>query len=274
MKPWLPDLARNFAQSIGTPRAAPEPDAVEAPPPADALPVGALRILEDEYSDRRSAPRHEAEVEGRLQLPTAEHDCRILDLSTGGMSVVAQEAVLMPGMQVAVLAQSLPALVGTVRWSRSDGAFGVQFTRPIAASVIEKIGQLKRRIRSPRARRANLELPCVIWFDGIRYPVMVSNISVGGLMMIDPQPPMRGQRRLIRRGQPLMMHFPEMLPVGGHVRWTLGAKIGVMFTKLLPIAMAEEIQRISGLPIAWVDDVRQAHIDLDGARGGTPSWSD
>lgn len=270
--PWLPDLARSLASSIGTAREPPALETVEAPAAEQpAATTGLPRVLHDEYANRRSAERHEAEVEGRLQLPTAEHDCRILDLSTGGMSVVARDAVLMPGMQVAVLAQSLPALVGTVRWSRPDGAFGVQFTRAISASVIEKMGQIKRRVRTPRARRANLELPCIIWFEGIRYPVIVSNISVGGLLMIDPQPPMRGQRRLIRRGQPLMIHFPEMLPVGGHVRWAMGAKIGVMFTRLLPIAMAEEIQRMCGLPPAWLDEVRQAHIDIAGARGVLPS---
>lgn len=72
-------------------------------------------------------------------------------------------------------------------------------------------------------------------------------------------PPLRGERRLIRRGQPLMIHFPDMLPIGGHVRWTLGAKVGVMFTRLLPMAMAEDIQRVGGLPIGWLDDVEQAH---------------
>lgn len=270
--PWLPDLARSFASSIGASREPPALETVEAPALVEEpkATTGLPRVLHDEYADRRSAERHEAEVAARLQLPTAEHDCQILDLSTGGMSVVAQEAVLMPGMQVAVLAQSLPALIGTVRWARPDGAFGVQFTRSISASVIDKMGQIKRRVRTPRARRAELELPCIIWFGSIRYPVIVSNISVGGLLMIDPQPPMRGQRRLIRRGQPLMIHFPDMLPVGGHVRWTMGAKIGVMFTKLLPIAMAEEIQRMSGLPLAWLDDVRQAHVSLDGARGALP----
>lgn len=277
--PWLSELKRNITGTLPGPRDAlvidqpemlvPAPELLlpeESPEPVEEepQPQAGLRLIEDEFSDRRSAPRYEAEVAGRLQLPTIEHDCRVVDVSTGGMSVFSEEAMLMPGMQVAVLTQTLPALIGSVRWHRPDGMFGVQFTRTISQATIEKMGRLKRRIRTPRAHRVKLELPCVVQFNGAAHPVIVTNIAVGGLLMIDQRPAPRGKRRVIRRGQPLMIHFPDMLPIGGHVRWTCGTKIGAMFTRLLPLAMAEDLQRMCDLPSAWVEEVRQAHADLAG----------
>jgi hypothetical protein len=178
------------------------------------------------------------------------------------MKVISLSAVISIGEQVAVETQDFPPFLGTVTWSQ-DGEFGVRFVNSISADVISGVVKLTRRVRTPRASRVRLELPSIVYFDGTRHDVVVGNISVGGLMMTTGRPVRRGQRKLIRRGQALMIEFPELLPIGGHVRWTCGAKCGVMFSKLLAPPIAEEIVRMANLSPAFLDDVRLAHTELE-----------
>lgn len=206
----------------------------------------------------------EAPITGRLRLPASEHDCAIVELSEVEMSVAAQAEVI-AGQQVAVVAQGLPRLFGLVSWYQ-HGIVGVRFAQPLSAEVLEKAALLKRRVRSPRAGRGKIELPSSVCFDGDRHEVVVRNISAGGLMMTTELPVRRGQRKLIRDGQALMIHFPELLPIGGHVRWTCGGTCGVMFSKLLSIDMADDIARLTGLPGGWIDDVRLAHQAFDNSQ--------
>ncbi len=213
--------------------------------------------------DRRTEVRHEAQITGRLRLPASEHDCMIVDLSPAGMSVAAPGALVTIGEQVAVVTQDLPRLFGIICWSRG-AKFGVRFPRPLPPEVIEHAGRVRRRVRVPRAGRAEVEIDGIVYFDGTRHEVVVGNISAGGLMMTTKIPVRRGQRKPIRDGQALMIEFPDLLPIGGHVRWSCGAKSGVMFSRLLSFAMAEAIVRLGNLSPAWLDDVRLAHRDFEG----------
>ena len=212
--------------------------------------------------ERRSEPRQTAAFMGRLRLPASEQDCGIVDLSTSGMSIVTEDAVVSVGEQVAVVTQDFPRLIGIVQWT-ADGIIGIKFMSPLAPGIIEKVGEIRRRVRGPRAGRAKLELASVVYFDGAQHDVIVGNISVGGLLMTTCLPVLRGQRKLIRDGQALMIQLPELLPIGGHVRWTCGAQCGVAFSKLLPMPFAEEIARLGNLNAAWLDDVRLAHADFE-----------
>lgn len=207
-----------------------------------------------------------AQIRGRLRLPASEHDCELTELSEEGMTLAAPEAVVTPGVQVTLMTQDLPLLLGVVT-SQQHGNLVVRFARPLTADVLAKVAQLRRRIRGPRAGRADLELPSSVYFDGVRHVVVVRNISAGGLMMTTQLPVRRGQRKLVRTGQALMIHFPELLPVGGHVRWTCGGTCGVMFSKLLSQDMAEDIARLAGLPGSWIDDVRLAREDFEDCCG-------
>lgn len=219
-----------------------------------------VAVAEPDWENRRTEARHETAVIGRLRLPASEHECRIIDLSTGGMQVVAPDAAVSVGQQVAVATRNFPALVGIVCWSR-DGSFGVQFLKPIPQKLIPRLGRFKRRIRRPRAPRVPLSVPAVVFFDGIRRRVKVGNISVGGLMITAVQ----DGSKPIREGQALMIEFPELLPIGGHVRWTADNRCGIMFARLLPVAAAAEIGRLAGLGPAWLQEVRRAHSELSAA---------
>ncbi|WP_129790859.1 PilZ domain-containing protein [Sphingosinicella sp. CPCC 101087] len=234
------------------------PVSQDAPSASDAVSTAST----EPGSERRSQTRHDAGVMGRLRLPASEHDCWIVELSTGGMRIASEDSVVSVGEQVVVVTQNFPRLIGIARWAR-QGVIGIQFQRPIAPEVIAKMGEIRRRVRSPRAGRAKLELPSVVYFDGTQHDVVVGNISVGGLMMTTRLPVLRGQRKVIRDGQALMIQFPELLPIGGHVRWTCGARCGVAFSKLLPLPIAEEILRLGNLNPAWLDDVRRAHADFE-----------
>lgn len=204
----------------------------------------------------------EAPIGGRLRLPASEHECLIVRLDRLEMSVAAPAAVVVAGQQVTVFTQDLPRLLGLVTWVER-GTLGVRFARPLTAEMLAKVALLKRRVRTPRAARVKVELPSSVYFGGERHEVVVRNISAGGLMMTTQVAVRRGQRKLIRDGQALMIHFPELLPIGGHVRWSCGGTCGVMFSKLLSIEVAEHVARLTGLPNGWIDDVRLARADLD-----------
>lgn len=256
----LSRFARSLAGSFGAGDST-HPSHFEPPAPAPSSPEPAPAPAEDPRN-RRTGERHEARVMGRLRLPASEHDCEILDLSTGGLSGRAPEAPVSVGMQVTVVAQGLPRLLGVVRWT-ADGSFGLQFANPIAESVIETMGRLKRRVRQPRANRARVGIPCTVYFDGVQHRVTVENVSVGGMMITRGIETSRVPKKPIRKGQALMIQFPDMLPVGGHVRWTCGDQYGVMFSKLLKLSMAEEIRRLGNISYAWIDEVREAHHELE-----------
>lgn len=222
--------------------------------------AAAVARAETEWENRRAAARHQTAITGRLRLPASEHECRIVDLSAGGMQVVAPDAAVSVGQQVAVATRNFPALVGIVCWSR-EGSFGVQFLKPMPPRLIPKVGRLKRRVRRPRSPRVPLSLPAVVFFDGTRRRVTVGNISVGGLMITAVQ----DGSKPIRAGQALMIEFSELLPIGGHVRWAADNRCGIMFARLLPVAAAAEIGRLAGLGSAWLQEVKRAHAELSAA---------
>ncbi|WP_165374779.1 PilZ domain-containing protein [Sphingomonas montana] len=218
-----------------------------------------------EPDERRSEPRFETTVTGRVRLPASEHECQIADISTTGMNVFAPDAMINVGLQVAVMSQGLPLLVGIVRWF-NGGSFGVQFNKPISADIIERVSQLKRRVRSPRASRVKADFSAQVFFDSKIFPIIVRNISIGGLMMTTEPSFIRGKRKPIQIGQPLMIHIPDLFPFGGHVRWSCGSQYGVMFSKFLPSSVAHDISRIGNLNPAWIDDVRLTHMELGASR--------
>jgi hypothetical protein len=201
---------------------------------------------------------HGGRIGGRLRLPASEHECLIGQLNHEEMSLEAPDAAGVIGQQVMVLAQGLPPLIGLVS-SIGSGRLGVRFARPLSAGTLDKVASLKRRVRTPRAARVEVELPGSVCFAGERHAIVVRNISPAGLMMTTQVPVLRGQKKQIRDGQALMIHFPELLPISGHVRWTCGGTCGIMFSKLLSSDAAEHIVRLTGLPTGWVDHVRLAH---------------
>lgn len=209
-------------------------------------------------AENREAQRHDSEVSGRLRLPASEHDCKILDLSTLGMRLAAPCALVSVGEQVVVETQNFPLLLGNVVWRR-EREFGVQFVHPIAEAIVERVVRSTRRVRAPRAGRVAVKLPALVFFEDQRIDVLVCNISLGGLMMTARRPVMRGCRNPIRRGQALMIEFPEMWPLGGHVRWRCGAQAGIMFSRLLKPETAADVARMANLSPLFLDEVRCVH---------------
>lgn len=211
--------------------------------------------------ERRAAERHDADIVSRLRLPASEHDCQILDLSATGMRVVSPGTMVNLGEQVAIETQGFPLFLGVVSWRRND-AFGVQFVRPLSDDIVAGLIRFSRRVRTARAERMALNRSAIAYFDGNRIDVAVGNIAVGGLMMATHEHLRKGHRNLIRSGQALMIQFPELLPIGGHVRWTCGLQCGVMFSRPLKPSVAEDIVGETNLSSAFMDDVRRAQRDL------------
>ncbi len=211
--------------------------------------------------ERRSSERHDADIVSRLRLPASEHDCQILDLSATGMRVVSPDSLINMGEQVAIETQGFPLFLGTVTWRRGD-EFGVQFARPLSDDILQGLISFSRRVRTQRAPRMALNRQAIAYFDHNRIDVAVGNIAVGGLMMATHEHLRKGHRNLIRSGQALMIQFPELLPIGGHVRWTCGLQCGVMFSRPLRPSVAEDIVGETNLSSAFMDDVRRAQKAL------------
>lgn len=207
--------------------------------------------------DRRAAERHDADIVSRLRLPASEHDCQILDLSATGMRVVSPGALVNTGEQVAIETQGFPLFLGTVSWRRND-AFGVRFARPLSDDILQGLISFSRRVRTQRAPRMVLNRAAIAYFDHNRIDVTVGNIAVGGLMMATHEHLRKGHRNLIQTGQALMIEFPDLLPIGGHVRWTCGLQCGVMFSKPLKLSVAEDIVGERNTSSAFIEDVRRA----------------
>ena len=198
----------------------------------------------------RIAPRHETEIGAKLCVVDHEYDCTIRNVSTFGMTVALEVVHLCVGIQVLVVCESVPTLCGTIRWARG-GAFGIEFVKPLSLDQVFKMRQSAPAGMQPRPGRARLRMPAVARFADQSRKVDVLNLSVGGLMMASGLAPKPGQR--------LMVEFPDLRPIGGHVRWSSVGSCGVMFAELLPISAAEELAQRGGLPVGWLDEVRMVH---------------
>ena len=216
--------------------------------------TGAAGSLAAPDGGGRDGPRRDVAIPATLSLAGTEQDCLIRNISATGMTVVAPQVLVCIGHQVEIRCEQVGSVCGTVRWFER-GTFGVQFPAPIARDAVYSAREPLPEGIQPRGGRARMKLPATAHFDDAHIRVVVGNISVGGLMLTSPVP--------LRPSQTLMVEFARMRPIGGHVRWTEEDRCGVMFTRLLPIATAEEIAARAGLPPAWLDDVRVAHRELE-----------
>jgi hypothetical protein len=219
-------------------------------PAVETFAGGSIADRRPATQELRGVPRHEIEIAAKLIVMGAEHDCMIQNISTGGMTVVVRAPNVCMGVQVMVTCAMMPTLCGMVRWFRGD-AIGVEFVKSLSVDQVTRMRQMVPAGMQPRAARARIKLPATARFADQCRKVEVLNLSVGGLMMSCGLPP--------KPGQGLMIEFAEMLPIGGHVRWTEGGRCGVMFSKLLPIAAAEELARRGRIPDGWLDELRWAH---------------
>ena len=201
-------------------------------------------------AEPRIAPRHETEITARLCVAGREYDCTIRNVSTRGMTVALDVVHLGVGIQVLVTCDAVPSLCGTIRWFRS-GAFGVEFVKPLSLDQLQKMRQSVPAGMQARPGRARLRMAAVARFGDQSRRIEVLNLSVGGLMMASGLAPKPGQR--------LTIEFTDLVPIGGHVRWSGVGSCGVMFSELLPIPAAEELARRGGLPDGWLEEVRTVH---------------
>lgn len=201
-------------------------------------------------AERRAAPRHETEIDARLCVMGREHDCTIRNVSTRGMTVTLDTVDLCVGIQVLVTFGAMRRFCGTVRWFRGR-SIGIEFVKPLTLDQVYDMRRSTPAGMQPRVGRGRVKLPATARLADRNCWVEILNISVGGLMM--------AAGFATRPGQRLMIEFPDMLPMGGHVRWSSAGACGVMFSKLLPIPAAQELARRGGLSDAWLDEVRMVH---------------
>lgn len=200
--------------------------------------------------ENRQAPRHEVAIAGVLEVASAEFPCTIRSLSPSGMMVEAEQVSLCIGQQIVVTPDGGAPLFGIVRWFRGQ-SFGAQFPTPLPLDLVRRASNVVPIGMRARAGRARVRLPATARFGVVTREIEVLNVSVGGLMLKSPLP--------FPSAQGLMIDFPDMLPLGGHVRWGMNGMNGLMFTRLLPVHAAEVIAKRANLGDGWLAEVRDAH---------------
>jgi hypothetical protein len=221
------------------------------------LPVQHQRRPEDdEFVDQRGAPRQQAALSAEIVLGGRSYAGQITNISNTGMTLgFDQNPSLFRGAQVLIKTGSLEPISGSVRWIGS-GECGIAFNRAIAEDLLDNSTAFFDPGKRARPGRAKVKLPAVIRAPGLQRKVMIENIGCGGTLFTTGLS--------LNAGRGLMIEIDGILPIGGYVRWARLGRCGVMFSKMLPIAAAEEISERCSIHSSWLNEIRGAHAALAG----------
>ncbi len=154
------------------------------------------------------------ETGGRVQLGL------VLDLSLSGLSLRAATTGK-PGQPITVCLREF-VIEGTIAWLDA-GKVGVQFYDDLAPEILQSLlSAFDPRMRAPRL---NTDLSVKVRLGAEVAQAWLRNISPSGAMLaVDGDPTDRGQ---------VVVTFPQVGPVPGQIRWSDGARIGILFNRAL-----------------------------------------
>lgn len=202
-------------------------------------------------ADRRMAPRRQTALTAEIFTGGRCYPGQIRDISTSGLRLAFETAPpLFKRAQLVVRAGTLAPFTGAVRWIAGREC-GLAFNTPLAKEVAEDAAALFDPGKRVRPSRANVLLPVRVRGPGVDCRGTIENISSGGARIATDLP--------LAIGIGVMIDMDDMLPIGAHVRWSEAGRCGVMFNKLLPVAMGEEISRRCSVYPSWLDELREAH---------------
>ncbi|ASK87082.1 PilZ domain-containing protein [Sphingorhabdus sp. SMR4y] len=181
-------------------------------------------IVVDE--DRRKQNRHIAMLRlAKIKAEAGEGWGFIKNLSATGMMVEVHPNFEL-GDTVSALLTEEQELSGTVRW-RKEALAGVEFFSPIdVANVLTKPAETKRG-RVPRLPRIEMKHPIDV-FQGTR-------LIHGDICDISPAGICIRTEHVFEIGKDVRLSVPDLLDIIGTVRWQSGARVGIVFSRRLPL---------------------------------------
>jgi hypothetical protein len=209
-----------------------------------------------EDPERRLAERLQAVLTAEVVIAGTAYQAQIRNISTGGLTLAfASKPALFKGAHLLVRAPGFAPISGSVRWLR-DKECGMIFNVALAEDVLNDRSVLFDPGKRARPGRARVRLPATLRAPGLERRVTIQNISPGGALISSGLP------LPLQPGRGFMLDIDGILPIGGHVRWSQQGRCGVMFSKLLPVASAEEIAQRCALHPSWLREVTCAHTAL------------
>ncbi|AMO72105.1 PilZ domain-containing protein [Sphingorhabdus sp. M41] len=181
-------------------------------------------ILADE--DRRKQDRHIAMLRlAKIKTESGEGWGFIKNLSATGMMVeVHPDFELSDG--ISALLTEDQELAGTVRW-RKKALAGIEFTTPIdIAEVLAKPNEAKHG-RISRLPRIEMKHPINLYQGSRLIHGDICDISPAGICV--------STDFTFEIGKNLRLSVPELLDITGTVRWQSGQRVGIVFSKRLPL---------------------------------------
>ena len=175
-------------------------------------------------SNRRTDERHLTLFRvGTLIVDEHRELCLVKNISAGG-ALIRVYCSLEPDTRLQVELRERQPVAGSVTWVKGSDA-GITFDEPV--DVVEL---LKSTSDGPRPRMPRVEVSCVVFVreGAILHRSILQNISQGGVSVETANP--------LTAGADVTVSLPGLPPQGGVVRWNAGARVGITFNTVLPLA--------------------------------------
>lgn len=193
-----------------------EPDTSSAPASDDALSDG----------DRRKQDRHIAMLRlAKIKAEAGEGWGFIKNLSATGMMVEVHPNFEL-GDSVAALLTEDHELTGSVRW-RQKALAGIEFSKPIDVAKVLAKPNAASQGRIPRLPRIEMKHPINLYQGSRLIHANICDISPAGICV--------STDFTFEIGKNLRLSVPELLDINGTVRWQSGNRVGIIFSKRLPL---------------------------------------
>ncbi|WP_268893895.1 PilZ domain-containing protein [uncultured Parasphingorhabdus sp.] len=190
--------------------------------PSSSFPSDNIVVEED----RRKQERHIAMLRlAKIKGAAGEGWGFIKNLSATGMMVEVHPNFEL-GDTVSAMLTEEQELTGTVRW-RKEALAGVEFSSPIdIATVLTKPNESKQG-RVARLPRIEMKHPINIYQGSRLIHGDICDISPAGICIRTDH--------VFETGKNLRLSVPELLDINGTVRWQSGARVGIVFSRRLPL---------------------------------------
>lgn len=174
--------------------------------------------------ERRSQPRQVALLRvALLQAGEVSDICVVKNVSPNGLSARVYRKFT-PGEQVQIEFRSGELLAGSVVWEDNYN-IGIVFPEPIDVTAVLASRWATEASKRRALPRIKVECPGQL-NTGLRsMNFLLGDISQGGASL-------EAETQIASCGNVILL-LPDLPPLAGVVRWTLGAKIGVSFNECI-----------------------------------------
>ncbi len=177
-------------------------------------------------AERRKQDRHIAMLRlAKIRAESGEGWGFIKNLSATGMMVEVHSNFDL-GNQISAILNGDQELTGTVRW-RNQSQAGVEFLKPINVAETLSKPTADKSGRVPRLPRIAMQHPINLYMGSQLIHADICDISPAGICVRTDYS--------FEMGKNLRLSVPDLLDIGGSVRWQLGDRVGIVFSQRLPL---------------------------------------